>query len=742
MDPAPGDRPLSPGTADPSPPEHPRHLSPGTADLPRPDAPHLSPGTAEPSAAPHLSPGPAEPSAPPHLSPETAEPREPAEPPAPPHLSSEPANPADTLRPNVVLAALLALIALVMLPQLGFGLVYDDGWTLVANGFLRVPGELGVLFSPEAVTRNIPDAFRPGLVLFDMLSYQLLGLHPGLHHALSIALHLGVCASLAAWLRRLGAPLILWSGTLALFGLLAIHTEAIAVISFREDLLAALLGLLACTVASAAVRRPRAWTLAPLAMLLSLAACAMKQSAAALPLLWLLAEALAPWQPRRPWPRLLGLTTALLLGAALLLAFTVWLYGDLSPYGADNPRLLATRIGLAPVLAMSTQIHLAYLQQIVLPVGLAPEYIDAGARWTDPATLLASAALLSLLLYGLACARHRPLACLAIVGAFLLALPTSNLAAMPNMRADRFMYLPSLPACLGLVALTLALARRLTTHLGDRLAPTTRPLVQLAPLAALVILQGSVLAGTAFNYRSNAQLWAVARAMAPGSARAQATTGELLVASQDGTTDQTRRALVLARAEAHCIHAERLDPHYELPQLCFARLAAARQDWREARRRFAAALTHSPDRNARILAGLAQTSLDLPDLDEPQRRRLALEALERGLHEYPYSPELHDVAGQIFHRLGEPLRAQHHYRSAIRLAPERGEALLGQLALLIDLGLPVAAKHLLAAHPQTWLAADPIDRTALIARQRDALQLFAPTMILSADLAGVFANEP
>ena len=54
---------------------------------------------------------------------------------------------------------------------------------------------------------------------------------------------------------------------------------------------------------------------------------------------------------------------------------------------------------------------------------------------------------------------------------------------MPNMRADRFMYLPSLPACLGLVALTLALARRLTTHLGDRLAPTPRPLVQLAPLA-------------------------------------------------------------------------------------------------------------------------------------------------------------------------------------------------------------------------------------------------------------------
>jgi hypothetical protein len=93
-------------------------------------------------------------------------------------------------------------------------------------------------------------------VLFDMLSYQLFGLDPRLHHALSILLHLGVCAALAAWLRRLGAPLMLWASTLALFGLLAIHTEAIAVVSFREDLLAALLGLLACTAASTAVRRP------------------------------------------------------------------------------------------------------------------------------------------------------------------------------------------------------------------------------------------------------------------------------------------------------------------------------------------------------------------------------------------------------------------------------------------------------------------------------------------------------
>lgn len=636
-----------------------------------------------------------------------------------------------TLRPGVVLAALLALIGLVLLPQLGFAFVYDDGWTLIANGFLRVPGDLGLLFTPEAVARNVPDAFRPGLVLFDTLTYQLFGLDARLHHAASIALHLGVCAALAAWLRRLGAPLALWAATVGVFGLLAIHAEAIAVVSYREDLLAALLGLLACRAASSAVRG-RPWRAAP-AFLLLLAACACKQSAAAIPLLWILAEALAPWSPRPPRRRLLALLLVLVAAVAVTLAHTAWLYGQAFPYGEANLRLQSTRDGLGPVLAMSAQIHLAYLQQLIVPIGLSPEYVDRGAAWTEPATLAASAALLALLLYGLASARRRPLVALAILGAFALAVPTSNLAAMPNMRADRFMYLPSVPVCLGLAALLLAAGRRLADRLRE-------PNALVAPVAVFAMLHGAVLVGTSFTYRDNAHLWAMAERRAPGSARAQTVAGELLLGNLPVARDRQDRQLV--RVRGHCLAAERLDRTYELPQLCFARLAAALEDWDEAHRRFAAALALSPDRNARIFAGLAQTSLDLRHGSEADRRRQAIDALDRGLAAYPYSPELHDVAGQIFHRLGEPDRALRHYQRALLLAPERGEPLLGQVALLLDLGRPLEVRDLVAANTQTWLAADLVDRTALIARHRDALRLYAPTMILFGDLAGVFADEP
>ncbi|MBZ5709687.1 tetratricopeptide repeat protein [Nannocystis pusilla] len=634
------------------------------------------------------------------------------------------------LSPRLALLGVLALIALVHLPLLGFQFVYDDGWTLVANGFLRAPGDLALLFSPEALARHVPDAFRPGLVVFDLLTYQLLGLSSPLHHALSIALHLGVCAVLARWLRVLGAPLDLALGTAALFGLLALHAEAVAVVSYREDLLAALLGLAAALAAS----RGR-WLGAAL---LSLGACAMKLSAGAIPALWLLAEGLSPWRPRPPAARLARGALALALGVAAVLVYTVALYGALDPYGADNLRVYSHRVGLGPVLAASLPIHLSYLQQMLVPWGLSPEYTDHGAAFTDPATLLAGAALLALAGYGLACARRRPLVALAILGAFALALPTSNLFPMPNMRADRFMYLPSVPVCLGLVALLLAAGRRLSRHVPEDMWLVAR----VAPLAAVVVVQGSVRVAAAAVYRDNSHLWGVARERAPDSARAHAALGELVVRNVPADAPREDKALAFARAEAHCRNAERHDPRYELPQLCFARLAAAREDWPAAERRYRTALAVSPDRNAGIFAGLAEVSLDLPATPETTRTDLARRHLAEGLASYPYSPELHATAGRIFHRLGDPEQAQVHYRRSLDLAPERPEALLANIDLLLDLGRPTDATRLLLQEKTAWLAAHPDDRTALVARHRDALRLFEPSMILSADPVGVLAHEP
>lgn len=629
--------------------------------------------------------------------------------------------------PAVIVAGVLAVVALVYLPTLTFGFVYDDHWTIVANGFLRQPSQLGVLLTPAAVAQHVPDAFRPVLAAFDMLTYQVLGLYAPAHHAVSVCLHVGVCLALERWLAGLGAPLLLRVATAGLFGVLAVHAEAVAVVSFREDVLAALLGLLALLAAdrSLEARSGRRVGWLALAALGQALACGTKMSAASLPLLWWLVHASSPWRPRRPAAQRALAMVALGVGVALAVAHTLHLYGAANPYGVgDNPRLLATRIGLAPVLAASTQIHLGYLQQMVVPLGLSPEYVDAGAAWGDVATVLATLALAALLVVGVASWRRRPIVAIATLGAFALAIPTSNLFPMPNMRADRFTYLTSLPVCLGLAATCL--------YAGDRLAQRLRrPWLALAVVLAYAVVQGGVAQATSHVYRSDSHLWSIALRRAPDSARANAMAGLMLLQSAERGERIHTDGSVLAYVRAHCANALRLDAEYELPRVCLARLAGAEGRAAKSYRLFETALAVSPDRNDRILAALARLGLERPaaDLQAEERQISAgLEYLARALREYPHSAEVQAAAGRIHHRLGHPEQARRHYDRARSLRPDRWDVVFWGLELSLDVGDAAAAQDTWERLRDTSLlrSSDPIIRAALAARLGDARRLFPP----------------
>jgi tetratricopeptide (TPR) repeat protein len=632
---------------------------------------------------------------------------------------------------HVLLFGVLTLAGLVFLPSLFFGFVYDDHWTLVGNGFLRSPEDLALLFRAEAIERNVPDAFRPTLVLFDLATYRIFGLHPLPHHALSIGLYLCVCVLLERWLFGLGAPVAVRITTVGLFGVLAIHAEVVAVVSYREDLLAGAFGLGALVLADRALESSRAgvvaWSLAAGATMLL--AAGAKLSAAPLPAVWLLARSLAPWGARerassglrsgRTW-----LVAAFLaLGVLVVVAHRVSLYGDLSPYeGEHDPHLHAHRIGLSSVLAASTQIHLAYLAQIVTGVGSSPEHVDFGAAWTDPATILATASLVGLLAYGLfvGITRRRPVAALAILGAFLLAIPTSNLIAMPNMRADRFMLLPSVPVVLGLATATLALGRWLATL-------TSRSGWTLGPVIGLVIVQGALAQGAMTAYRSDSRLWEIARRRAPHSARAQAISGELLITRMQSNEALAADPGMRARAAAHCANAVRLDPLYDVAHLCLARIAALDRRWLEAYRRFDRALQLVPRRRDRVLVALASVTLDRSDLPYEVRVKRAFAYLDRALREYPYVAEVAAAAARTEHRLGRPERAASHLRRASKLHPERWDLVLAGLELLLDIGHASAARRAHDAAEDLLREAVPLRREAFVQRLTEAEQLFDPS---------------
>lgn len=631
--------------------------------------------------------------------------------------------PWSRVSPRVLLLGVLLLSALVYLPTLTFDFVYDDHWTILANGFLRFPGDLPLLLGPQAHAANVPDAFRPTLVAFDMASYQLLGVDPWRHHAASVLLHVGVVAGLVAWLRGLGAPPAQWAASAALFGVMAIHAEAVTVVSFHEDLLAAGFGLAALVLADRSGAASRASTtvlLAAASGVLVMLAAGAKLNAVAMLGLWALARWLAPWGralQRRDLPAAL----ALALGAGLVLAHQWSIHGGPSPYPEDDPRLALVRHGSAAVLARSVQIHVAYVQQMLLPFGLSPEYVERPDTWSSPAALAAAASILALTALGLWAAwrRRAPVLALTVLGALGLMLPTSNLWPMPNLRADRLMYVPSIAVAVGLGAALVAIGRAW----ARRTRPEQAPVVAVVPLVAMLVLQGALAQGASTSYRSDTRLWDTALRHAPASARAHAVRGELYV-TQMGD-DPSRDPRIVARASAHCWVSQWLDPEQALPWLCEARLAAALRDWPRAYDRLRRALAAGMPRRDRVLASLASVALDHPDHPYALRVAEARDLADRATREYPYSALAHATAASIHHRLGDATRARELYARASELRPERWDLVLAGVELELDLGHASAARAAWAAHEDLLEAADPARRDHVRRRLADAERLLA-----------------
>lgn len=634
------------------------------------------------------------------------------------------------LPPGIAILGVLALVALVFAQTLTFRFVYDDGWTIVSNGFLRVP-DLGVLLGPEAPARHVPDATRPVQVLADIFLYKAVGLNAPVFHAASLGLHLAVCVALERWLAGLGASTVLRVCAVALFGVSAVHGESIAVVSFREDLLAALFGLVAMVAANRALDAPqrvRAWRWSVGAVLAMTVACGAKLSAAPIPALWWLARTLSPWRPPSPPWRRNVIAGALVMGVGLVVLHRLAIHGGLSPAPTmdGDPAVLAHRIGWAPVLARSLQIHLLYLQQLVVPWGLSPEIPDRGAAGDSAATLLSGAALLALAALGswAAVGRRRPLLALAILGTMVLALPTSNLFPLRNMAAQRYLYLPSIPAYVGLAAGCLVLGNALARWTGA-------PLGRVVPVAVLALVHASTALATTRSYRAEGPLWATALRKAPGSSRAHAVTG-LLELSRLRHAHRAPDPGLLPRIRAHCQNATRLDPQDPLAHLCRARLAVFERRWGPAHAAFGRARELGGIPADRLEAALAEVTLDLDatsaesgsdgaDFVQQSTLRSA-----RALREYPYSADLHASAARIHHKLGHPARARALIRRARTLRPERWELAVQGLELAMDLGDTPAAETAWRRDEPLLRAADPTIRHALADRLQDAKRLFPP----------------
>ena len=609
-----------------------------------------------------------------------------------------------------------------------------------------------MLVGPEGQRAHVPDASRPTLVVFDGLSIACLGLDARAHHALSILLHLTTTAALVGWIGRAGASQELQLATALIFGLMGIHAQAIAVISFREDLLAASLGLGACLAAASGLqqRGASAWRMALLALIAQGLAVGAKWSALPLPLVFAMVHLLDPKSRETAHRvRVIVMTLVLTVASGLALAFTSWALGGGLPYadGADGVGL-ASRLPRNDVWLASAVILARRLIMMLAPWGLSPEAVDRGATWSDPGVIPVVLGLAALLVYAVACGlialrSHTPTAtappptmtwratvCVVVLSWLVLVLPVSNLVPMPNMDAERFMYLPSAPLAVALGACGLALGTYLSRH------RSLDPVRKMTPVLALATLQGVALASALRPYASNTALWDAALRGAPGSARAHAMLGLQLAATLDARelVDEDLRR----RARTECRIAAHHDPREELAYVCHARVALIDRDFGAAARAMDRALEIPSFRRDRLLAVAIEVALDDPRIPWEQRRGHALGLASDALSEHPFSPEVAAAAARVAHRAGAPHHALELLRRVRSLRPDRWETVVEAIEIALDQGRVQLAMSTWLAERALLAQAPEGRRRGLLRRLTSAARVHPPNLLHCALAPGVF----
>jgi len=543
---------------------------------------------------------------------------------------------ADRVSPGRLAVGAAALCVLVHAATLGAGFVYDDYPYVVDNADLRgdlsrVPALFGESFPAHAPERGLYRPLTAASLRLDRVGGPVVAWR---HHLTNLVLAAALVLAVRAALRRVVPDAAAATGAL-LFAVHPVHVEAVAWVSGRAELLAALFACLAFALALDAARGAGRGRLVAAGALLLLGMLS-KENAAVAVLLVALALGLGPEETasRRRGAAVVGVLGIVVL-AELALRATV--LGGLGPSAGDR----VGAAGLADRLPLVVAATGEHLRLLVWPHPLSIERMPAPpGGWGDHAVLGGWFVLGLWTLAAIAWSRRRELLFLLLWPVVAL-LPVMHWIPIGETVAERFLLLPSVGFCGLLGALLTSPAE----------GPARR--VRGALLAALVVAGAAASVVRASFWLDEESLWrdAVrtgARSAAPWAALgdAQQRRGDAPQAIESYRSalaiqpDLTVARLALAdaldsmgrRDEAFAESAEavRLDPEHPVALNNFgARLARAGRV-AEARKFFRRASEIAP-RYAPALRNAALAALDEGDPEEARRLLARARAADPGL---------------------------------------------------------------------------------------------------------------
>jgi tetratricopeptide (TPR) repeat protein len=577
------------------------------------------------------------------------------------------ARPSDLL--HGLAAALLAFAAYA--GTLGHELVWDDPALVESARNAVQSGGLGALLRAEFVLDPMSGEstgyYRPVVLASLRLDSWLSdALTVPTYHATNVLLH--AAATWLVWLlaRTVLATQFAAAAAALLFAVHPVHTESVAFVSGRTDLLASLFALAATW---AWLRRHVAASSAAL-----LLAALSKESAFVLPavlLAWDAVRTLGSGARTRRWPAR-NVRWAAAWGAALVLAAALRAGAGVG---------FGTGESAAASPAHQAAAWTLHLRLLVLPWPLNAQY--AAADLAPSAASLGGAALLLAACAAAAPARHGRLGALALIWIVGFLLPISGLLAFSAADvAERFLYLPSVGFAL--------LFGHWAAHFAVRLR-------RAAVFAAVLVLGLGAAATIARSriWKDNATLYADIARTTPRSALAHSNLGleHLRAGRHDEAAAAFERATSLqpdfALAWTNLGLARRAQGRAGEALAAFERAAALAPDHpgvlmnlgneyrRAGRPADAAAVLERAARGAAASADLrfllGTTYADLGRLDD------AAAALEEAVRLRPQAPDGHYRLGLVSLARGDSARARQAVAALATLHPESAARLQAAL---------------------------------------------------------------
>jgi len=410
-------------------------------------------------------------------------------------------------------AAILAVVAAVLfVPTVRFGFVYDARCQILTDTFLFQPRHWFDVLTGRVLAMDVIDFNRPLQLASLMLDAAVWGHDPFGFHLTSVLFHAANVA--LAWLivrellaippvgegpgPSLGDEAVVESGprrqirlalAMAATAVFAVHplvAESVCEPTYREDLLVTCFSLLAILTAMrhdgsrAGLDVGRAVVCIGCCLL----GIAAKESAAATPVLlaafWWLFR-------RRDEGRFWGLVV---VGSTLAVAMFLVVRFALDPTPAaindEQPGYLGGSLGAAMLIL--PRILAFYAQLIVAPVNLCADYGGESIRHLALPTALA--ALLGIAAAAALAARRDRRLLFAYAMILLPLMPVANVVPIFRPFADRYLYFPLVGVALALACLadTACNASRDTSFGNSWMAPRSRRLALVGSLVALVVL--------------------------------------------------------------------------------------------------------------------------------------------------------------------------------------------------------------------------------------------------------------